>query len=307
MEQMISEEQKRQMAEEQEQVRQRVAVIKHRILVLSGKGGVGKSSVAANLAMALASRGSKVGLLDVDIHGPSIPRILGIEGCPADLAGPNRDSALLQPISATENLRVMSMGFLLENREAAVIWRGPMKYNVIKQFIKDVDWGELDYLVVDSPPGTGDEPLSVVQLLGAPSHAVVVTTPQELSLSDVRRCVTFCRQVQVPVLGVVENMSGFVCPHCGQQTNIFKKGGGQTLAQEMKIPFLGQIPIDPRLVDAADEGTSYFQRFRDTETARSFERIVAAVVAAIEEPADVAEVPGSAIPPEQLPPKTLHG
>jgi len=159
-----------------------------------------------------------------------------------------------------------------------------MKYNVIKQFIKDVDWGELDYLVVDSPPGTGDEPLSVAQLLGTPSRAVLVTTPQELSLSDVRRCVTFCRQVQVPVLGVVENMSGFVCPHCGKQTDIFKTGGGRKLAQEMKIPFLGQIPIDPRLVDAADEGTSYFERFRDTETARSFENIVVAIVSATEKP-----------------------
>jgi ATP-binding protein involved in chromosome partitioning len=283
MERMISEEHKRQMAEEQDQVRQRIAGIKHRILVLSGKGGVGKSSVAANLALALASRGRKVGLLDVDIHGPSIPRILGLDGFPAELAGPDRDSALLQPVPAMENLRVMSMGFLLENRETAVIWRGPMKYNVIKQFIKDVDWGELDYLVVDSPPGTGDEPLSVAQLLGAPSHAVVVTTPQELSLSDVRRCVTFCRQVQVPVLGVVENMSGFVCPHCGKQTDIFKTGGGRRLAQEMNIPFLGQIPIDPRLVDAADEGTSFFERFRDTETARAFERIVAAIVSATEE------------------------
>jgi len=281
---MISQEQKRQMAEEQEQVRQRVAGIKHRILVLSGKGGVGKSSVAANLAIALASRGRKVGLLDVDIHGPSIPRILGIDGFPAELARPNRDSALMQPVPAMENLRVMSMGFLLENRETAVIWRGPMKYNVIKQFIKDVDWGELDYLVVDSPPGTGDEPLSVAQLLGTPSRAVLVTTPQELSLSDVRRCVTFCRQVQVPVLGVVENMSGFVCPHCGKQTDIFKTGGGRKLAQEMKIPFLGQIPIDPRLVDAADEGTSYFERFRDTETARSFENIVVAIVSATEKP-----------------------
>lgn len=293
---MASEEQKRQMAEEQDQVRQRVSGIKHRILVLSGKGGVGKSSVAANMAIALASRGRKVGLLDVDIHGPSIPRILGIDGFPAELAqpqasqaggqaGPSRNSALLQPVPAMKNLCVMSMGFLLEDRNAAVIWRGPMKYNVIKQFIKDVDWGELDYLVVDSPPGTGDEPLSVAQLLGTPSRAVVVTTPQELSLSDVRRCVTFCRQVQVPVLGVVENMSGFVCPYCGKQTDIFKTGGGRKLAEEMTIPFLGQIPIDPCLVDAADEGTSYFERFRDTKTARAFEKIVAAIVSATEEPA----------------------
>jgi len=289
-------EQKQQMAAEQESIRQRLAVIRHRILVLSGKGGVGKSSVAANLALALAARDKKVGLLDVDIHGPSIPRILGLEGLPAALAQPqpapaagpagtDRASALLQPLSASPNLRVMSMGFLLENRETAVIWRGPMKYNVIKQFIKDVDWGELDYLVVDSPPGTGDEPLSVAQLLGTPARAVIVTTPQELSLSDVRRCITFCRQVQVPLLGIIENMSGFVCPHCGERTDIFKAGGGRELAREMQIPFLGQIPLDPRLVDAGDDGQSYFERFRDTETARSFETIVAAIVAAIE-PAD---------------------
>lgn len=302
---MTGNEQKRQMAEEQEQVRQRVAGIKNRILVLSGKGGVGKSSVAANLAVALAEKGKTVGLLDVDIHGPSIPGILGINMTPAELsaqqsrgagkagkqdtpqasqrAGQSESShasSLLQPVTAMENLRVMSIGFLLENRDTAVIWRGPMKYNIIKQFIKDVEWGELDYLVVDSPPGTGDEPLSVVQLLGTPSHALVVTTPQELALSDVRRCVTFCRQVNVPVLGIVENMSGFVCPHCGKKTDIFKTGGGQKLAGEMDIPFLGHIPIDPRLVDAGDNGTSYFQNFRDTNAARSFKKMVDAVISA---------------------------
>ncbi|MFW6152238.1 MAG: P-loop NTPase [Verrucomicrobiota bacterium] len=287
---MVSEEQKQQMAEENRQVRQRVAGIKNRILVLSGKGGVGKSSVAANLAVALAEKGNKVGLLDVDIHGPSIPGILGIDGV-ATLAaqqvrreggnaGPGQDSVFFRPVEAMENLFVMSIGFLLENRDTAVIWRGPMKYNIIKQFIKDVEWGQLDYLVVDSPPGTGDEPLSVVQLLGTPSHALVVTTPQELSLSDVRRCVTFCRQVNVPVLGIVENMSGFVCPHCGEKTDIFKTGGGRKLAAEMDIPFLGHIPIDPRLVDAGDNGTSYFRSFRDTGTARSFNTIVAAVISA---------------------------
>ncbi|NQU08238.1 MAG: Mrp/NBP35 family ATP-binding protein, partial [Candidatus Abyssubacteria bacterium] len=273
-------EQTRQMAAEQEQVRQRVSRIKRRILVLSGKGGVGKSTVAANLAVALATRGKKVGLLDVDIHGPSIPRILGLDGFSAELAapqapqaggqaGPSHDSALLQPVSAMENLGVMSMGFLLENREAAVIWRGPMKYNVIKQFLKDVNWGDLDYLVVDSPPGTGDEPLSVAQLLGSPSHAVIVTTPQELSLSDVRRCITFCREVQISLLGIVENMSGFICPHCGKSTDIFKTGGGQKLAEEMRISFLSRIPIEPRIVETSDTGISYLERFRETETAHA--------------------------------------
>jgi Mrp family chromosome partitioning ATPase len=236
--------------------------------------------VAAHLAVALASKGRKVGLLDVDIHGPSIPRILGLDGVPAEPAA--AQSALLQPMPAMDNLGVMSMGFLLENPETAVIWRGPMKYNVIKQFLSDVNWGGLDYLVVDSPPGTGDEPLSVAQLLGSPSLALVVTTPQELSLSDVRRCVTFCRKVQVPLLGVVENMSGFVCPRCGKRTDIFKTGGGERLAHEMNVPFLGRIPIEPRLVEAGDSGTSYLERFRDTETARAFEAAVTTILASVE-------------------------
>ena len=213
-------------------------------------------------------------MLDVDIHGPSIPQILGLDGFPPELAGPGHDSALLQPVLAADNLHVMSMGLLLENRDTAVIWRGPMKHNVIKQFLKDVNWGDLDYLVVDSPPGTGDEPLSVAQLLGSPSHAVVVTTPQELSLSDVRKCITFCRQVQVSLLGVVENMSGFICPHCGKETAIFKTGGGKTMAEQMGVPFLGSVPLDPRIVDAGDSGIPYVERFAESPAAKAFRGIV---------------------------------
>jgi len=220
------------MATERTQIQQRVGRIEHSILVLSGKGGVGKSTVAANLAVSLASRGKQVGLLDVDIHGPSIPQILGLDGMPPGIVQPDREAALLQPVPAMDNLRVMSMGLLLDNRDAAVIWRGPMKYNVIKQFLKDVDWGDLDYLIVDSPPGTGDEPLSIAQLLGSATGAVIVTTPQELAISDVRKCVTFCRKLELPVLGVVENMSGFVCPSCGQRSDIFKCGGGEKMAAE---------------------------------------------------------------------------
>lgn len=289
----MTQRQNQQRAAEDEQVRKRVAAIKHRILVLSGKGGVGKSSVAANLALALAQKGKRVGLLDVDIHGPSIPHILGIDGFPPELiqsqpvrAGhpsePERDSAVLQPVSAGHNLHVMSMGFLLSDRKTAVIWRGPMKYNVIKQFIRDVEWGELDYLVVDSPPGTGDEPLSVAQLLGGGAGAVLVTTPQQLAVADVRRCATFCRQLKIRILGIVENMSGFLCPQCGEKTEIFKTGGGHRLAQEMNVPFLGAIPIDPGLMQAGDEGISYLQRFRDTETAHCFDRIVAGITTATE-------------------------
>jgi ATP-binding protein involved in chromosome partitioning len=239
---------------ETEAVRARLSRIRHKILVLSGKGGVGKSTVAANLAAALAARGKRVGLLDVDIHGPSIPQLLGVSGATVTLAGTAGRQALIQPVAAAPNLHVMSIAFLLEDRNSAVIWRGPMKYTMIKQFIQDVDWGSLDVLVVDSPPGTGDEPLSAIQLLGTPAGAVVVTTPQDLAVADVRRCVTFCRKLNLPVLGIVENMSGFVCPACGVRSDIFKSGGGRAMADDMAVDFLGSIPIDPRLVEAGDGG-----------------------------------------------------
>jgi len=258
--------------------------IKHRLLVLSGKGGVGKSTVAANLAVALAERGGNVGLLDVDIHGPSIPQILGLNGATPGYAGQQGKTVIMRPVQAADNLHVMSTGFLLESKEQAVIWRGPMKYNVIKQFLTDVEWGDLDYLVVDSPPGTGDEPLSVAQLLGSPSHAVIVTTPQELALSDVRKCVTFCRQLKVSILGVVENMSGFVCPHCGERTAIFKSGGGQTMAEEMGIPFLGSVPIDPGVVTSGDDGTPHLRSRAGSASAEAFAAIVQRVLEAISVP-----------------------
>ena len=207
----------------------RLAQIKYKIVVLSGKGGVGKSTTATNLAMSLALAGRKVGLLDIDFHGPSIPKLMGLEGKKVDVEG-----ELLKPLGFGENLKVMSLGFLLQSLDDAVIWRGPMKMGAIKQLIKDVAWGELDYLVVDCPPGTGDEPLSIVQLVKNPTGAVVVTQPQALSVADVRRSIRFCEQVKMPVLGVVENMSGFVCPKCGETMDIFKSGGGEEMAKELK-------------------------------------------------------------------------
>ncbi len=280
---MTTEAQKQQMEAEQREIRLRMGRIKHKILVLSGKGGVGKSTVAANLAASLAARGSKVGLLDVDIHGPSIPQLLGLDNTAAQLAPPDGKRALLRPVSAGQNLSVMSIAFLLEDRDMAVIWRGPMKHRVIKQFLKDVAWGDLDYLIVDSPPGTGDEPLAVAQLIEDARGAVVVTTPQDLAISDVRKCVTFCRQLTLSVLGVIENMSGFVCPSCGENIDIFKTGGGRKMADEMAIPFLGRIPIDPNLVNAGDNGTPYLERFADTETARGFEAAVEAILGTTEQ------------------------
>ena len=269
---------KAQENQEQQDINKRMGRIKHKLLVFSGKGGVGKSTVAANLALSLAAQGYKVGLLDVDVHGPSIPQLLGVSASPEQLAHPEGDGSQLMPVSAGNNLKVMSVGFLLESRDTAIIWRGPMKYKVIKQFLKDVDWGDLDYLVVDAPPGTGDEPLSVAQLVEGSKGAVIVTTPQELAISDVRKCITFCRQLNLPVAGVIENMSGFVCPSCGDKIEIFKSGGGLKMAEEMGIDFLGKIPLDPHLVDAGDSGVSYMQKFADTEIALSFKSVVDAIV-----------------------------
>lgn len=247
--------------------------IRHKIVVLSGKGGVGKSSVAANLAVALSLQGKKTGLLDVDLHGPSIPILLGIEGCfPATTAD------RIEPVAYNGNLKVMSVGLMLNDQAEAVIWRGPAKHGVIKQFLAAVAWGALDYLIVDCPPGTGDEPLSVIQLLEGADGAIIVTTPQDVALNDVRKSVTFCRQLKLPVIGVVENMSGFVCPHCGEGVDIFKSGGGSTMADEMDVPFLGRIPLDPAMVNAGDEGEPFVEHQADSPTTLAFAKIVATVM-----------------------------
>lgn len=257
---------------EQKALEERLKRIRHRIIVLSGKGGVGKSTVAANLAVSLSLAGRKVGLLDVDIHGPSIPKMLQL-----DEAGVQMREDAIQPVEKA-GLKVMSIGFLLRQRDDAVIWRGPMKMNVIRQFLKDVDWGDLDYLVIDSPPGTGDEPLSVCQLAAPLDGAVIVTTPQDVATADVRKSITFCRQLKLAVLGVVENMSGFVCPKCGEVTEIFKAGGGERMAAEMDVPFLGRVPIDPAVGRACDNGTPFVYHFSRTDTAKAFERIAAPVL-----------------------------
>jgi len=262
---------------EEQAMQERLGQIKHKIIVLSGKGGVGKSTVAANLAVSLMLSGKRVGLLDVDIHGPSIPKMLGLD----DARISTRDEVML-PVEKA-GLKVMSIGFLLQNRDDAVIWRGPMKMGVIKQFLKDVDWGELDYLVIDSPPGTGDEPLSVCQLVKNADGAVIVTTPQDVATNDVRKSINFCRQLKLPVLGVVENMSGFVCPKCGELTAIFKTGGGERMATDMHVPFLGRIPVDPKVGEACDEGKPFIYHHSRTETAKAFERIIAPILALSEQ------------------------
>ncbi len=258
---------------EEKELKKRLSVIKHKVFVLSGKGGVGKSTVAVNVAVLLAFQGKKVGLLDIDIHGPNVPKMLGVEG--QRVSGTEKN---LNPYEYMPNLKLMSVAFLLPESDSAVIWRGPLKMHLIEQFLRDVNWGELDYLVVDAPPGTGDESLSICQLVPDADGAVIVTTPQEVSVLDVRKCITFCRQVKTPVLGVVENMSGFTCPHCGEKVNLFKSGGGEKMAKEMGVACLGSIPIDPGIVEGGDAGRPIVSLYADSPTKRAFMKVVRQII-----------------------------
>jgi ATP-binding protein involved in chromosome partitioning len=232
------------------EIRRKLGQIRNKILVMSGKGGVGKSSIAAYLAVGFAKRGLKVGLMDVDLHGPSIPRLLGLKESirPSPLPGK------AYPVSYLPNMEVISIESLMgENKDLATIWRGPLKIGVIRQFIADIEWSDLDYLVIDSPPGTGDEPLTVAQTI-PDAKAIVVTTPQEISLADVRKSINFCRQVKMDILGIVENMSGLACPHCGKEIEIFGTGGGALLAEKENLKLLGRLPLDPDVVRKGDTG-----------------------------------------------------
>jgi len=254
--------------EEEVKVSKTLARIKNRILVFSGKGGVGKSTVAANLALALSIRGKKVGALDVDIHGPNLAKMLGVEDKKMDISGEG-----IKPVQVNENLKLVSMSFLIQDPDMPVIWRGPMKMKVIQQFLGDVEWGDLDWLIIDSPPGTGDEPLSVAQLIPA-TGAVIVTTPQEVSVLDSRKAVIFAMKLNLKVLGIIENMSGLACPHCGRQIDLFKVGGGELAAADLGVPFLGRIPIDPQIVISGDEGKPFADNRNDSEASRAFREIV---------------------------------
>ena len=234
--------------QEERELQRSLKQIRHKLVVMSGKGGVGKSSVAVALALALARRGKKVGLMDVDLHGPNVLRMLGLKD-PLDLM----HAQFPLPPDLFDYLRVVSIEMLMRNREMAVIWRGPLKHQLIRQFLTEVQWDSLDYLVVDCPPGTGDEPMSVAQTI-PDAKAIIVTTPQEISLADVRKSINFCQKINLEILGIVENMSGYHCPHCGQDLPLFKRGGGQRTAQAAKVPFLGALPFDPQVVEAADQG-----------------------------------------------------
>ena len=258
--------------EEDVKVAKTLAKIKNRLLVFSGKGGVGKSTVAANLALAFAKKGMKVGLLDVDIHGPNLAKMLGVEDKQLEFSADG-----IKAVDVDKNLKLVSMSFLLQDPSIPVIWRGPMKMKAIQQFLGDVDWGELDWLIIDSPPGTGDEPLSVAQLIPA-TGAVVVTTPQEVAVMDSRKAVVFAMKLNLQVLGIIENMSGMACPHCGKSIDLFKEGGGNKAALELGVPFLGKIPIDPRIVVSGDEGKPFVASQPDSEAGKAFMSIVENII-----------------------------
>jgi len=238
--------------------------IKNKILVMSGKGGVGKTSTSVNLSIALADKGYRVGIIDVDLHGPDIPRMLGLEGSPQV-----NENNKLNPISYSENLKAISIESFTPNKDDAIIWRGPLKFSAIKQFIGDIDWGNLDFLIIDAPPGTGDEPLTVAQTI-SDAKAIIVTTPQEVALADVRKSINFCKTVKMEIFGLIENMSGFSCPHCGEMIELFGTGGGEKTANQMGVRFLGRIPFDPQMVACGDSGVCYQESHSDSAVTKAF-------------------------------------
>jgi ATP-binding protein involved in chromosome partitioning len=258
----------KQAAQEQQKLKDAMAKIKRKIAIISGKGGVGKSTVTVNLATAFAMQGKRVGVLDADIHGPSVPRLLGLEGQQVK-TGPHGTF----PVDGPLGMKVMSIDFFLPE-QTPTIWRGPLKMRAIRQFLADIEWGELDFLFIDLPPGTGDEPLSVAQLLPDIDGVVIVTMPSELSSSIVKKAITFAQRLNMPIIGVVENMSGFVCPGCGEKIEIFKSGGGKKMAQEMAVEFLGSIPIDPTVGVDSDKGTPFILAHKDSAAAKAFMDIV---------------------------------
>jgi len=255
--------------EQEKRLKARMAKVKHTLIVMSGKGGVGKTSVAVNLAYALSLAGKSVGILDIDIHGPNIAKMLGIEK--HSLYG---FESGIQPVQVLDRLKAVSIALTGENSDQPIIWRGPMKAAVIKQFLADVDWGELDYLIIDSPQRTGDEPLSACQLIPDVTGAIIVTTPQDVAVLDARKSIQFAEELEIPVVGIIENMSGLTCPHCDTEIDIFKRGGGKKAAEELHVPFLGRVPFQPEFVEYADRGTPFVSFQERSKAAEAFMNIV---------------------------------
>jgi len=262
---------RKQFLEQEKMLRTRMSKVKHKIAVISGKGGVGKSTVTVNLATAFAMHGhaNSVGILDADIHGPSVPKIIGLAGQRLQAGPPG-----IFPATGPLGIRVVSMEFLLPDENAPVIWRGPLKMTAIRQFLSDIVWGDLDFLLIDLPPGTGDEPLSVAQLLPEMDGVVIVTIPSEVSQIVVKKAVTFARKLGLPIIGIVENMSGFVCPKCGAKVDIFMSGGGQKISEELGVPFLGSIPIDQKVCEDSDKGVPFIIEHADSPASKAFMEIV---------------------------------
>ena len=253
----------------EQEIAEKMRHVKHKIVVLSGKGGVGKTTVAVNLATALAWKGNTVGILDADIHGPDVPKMLGLEG--SRMVGGDKG---LEPVIGPLNILAVSMEFLLQTPDTPVIWRGPLKMRVISEFLSKVNWGKLDYLIIDLPPGTGDETLSIMQLLPDLDGVIIVTTPQEVALLDSRKAATMVHQMNINILGLIENMSGFHCPHCNKVTNLFGKGGGKQAANELNLYFLGDLPFDPRVMHLSDEGKPFIVTEAKSPVAQAFQHVV---------------------------------
>jgi ATP-binding protein involved in chromosome partitioning len=266
------------MREQQELLKLRLKRVKHKVAVISGKGGVGKSTVTVNLAAAFALNGEHVGILDADIHGPSVPRLLGLTGQRVKVGPPGAF-----PVTGPLGMKVVSIDFFLPEEQTPTIWRGPLKMTAIRQFLSDVVWGELDVLFIDLPPGTGDEPLSIAQLLPDIDGVVIVTMPSELSRAVVKKAITFARMVGMPIIGIVENMSGYVCPSCGEKIDIFQSGGGKKMAEETGVPFLGSIPIDPKVGVDSDKGSPFVVEHADSAAAKAFVEIVKKVESYLQE------------------------
>ncbi|CAD6491845.1 MAG: Iron-sulfur cluster carrier protein [Candidatus Argoarchaeum ethanivorans] len=265
---MKKEEKEEEAMAQEKRLKERMGKIKHKIMVMSGKGGVGKTTVAVNLALTLAAKGYEVGIMDADVHGPNVPKMLGIEDERPDVTEEG-----IVPVFVPPRVKVMSLAFLLQSKDTPVVWRGPLKMGVIRQFLSDVLWGDLDCLIADLPPGTGDEPLSVAQLVSGIDGAIIVTTPQDVALLDSRKSVTFAKKLGIPVIGIIENMSGFKCPKCGETIDLFKTGGGERAAIDMGVPFLGRIPIEVNIVLSGDSGIPFVLE-HESEAAQSFGAIV---------------------------------